>query len=35
MRYMVEDLRGNPEACGYVDMMRDWIVKSGRASAVG
>jgi 4-alpha-glucanotransferase len=30
MRFTVEQLRSDPEARGYADMLRNWVVKSGR-----
>ena len=30
MRFTVEELRTNPEARGYADMLRNWVIKSGR-----
>ena len=35
MRYTVEELQANQSAGGYVNMVRDWIVKSGRANGGG
>jgi 4-alpha-glucanotransferase len=32
MRFTVEQLRSDPEACGYAAMFRNWIVKSGRGN---
>ena len=30
MRFTVEELRSDPEARGYADMLRHWVIKSGR-----
>jgi 4-alpha-glucanotransferase len=30
MCYTVEQLRTDPEARGYADMLRNWVIKSGR-----
>jgi 4-alpha-glucanotransferase len=30
MRYTVEQLHSDPEAHGYADMLRNWVIKSGR-----
>ncbi len=30
MRFTVEELRTNPEALGYAEMLRNWVIKSGR-----
>jgi 4-alpha-glucanotransferase len=35
MRFAVEQLRSDPEARGYTAMLRDWIVRSGRAPQNG
>ena len=32
MRFTVEQLRSDPEACGYAAMFRNWIAKSGRSN---
>jgi 4-alpha-glucanotransferase len=32
MRYTVEQLRSDPEARGYADMLRNWVIKSGRGA---
>ena len=32
MRFTVEELRANPEACGYTSMFRNWIVGTGRGN---
>jgi 4-alpha-glucanotransferase len=32
MRFTVEQLRTDPEARGYADMLRNWVVKSGRGN---
>jgi len=35
MRFTVEELRSDPEARGYADMLRNWVIKSGRGTFVG
>ena len=35
MRFTVEQLRSDPEARGYADMLRNWVIKSGRGAFVG
>jgi 4-alpha-glucanotransferase len=35
MRFTVEQLRSDPEARGYAEMLRNWVVKSGRAAENG
>ena len=35
MRYSVEELRSSETARGFADMVRDWVVKSGRQGSVG
>jgi 4-alpha-glucanotransferase len=35
MRFSVEQLRSDPEARGYADMLRNWVVKSGRGVHAG
>jgi 4-alpha-glucanotransferase len=35
MRFTVEELRSNPEARGYADMLRNWVIESGRGAVVG
>jgi len=35
MRYTVEQLRADPEARGYTEMFRNWIIRSGRRSKRG
>ena len=30
MRFSVEELRSDPEACGYTEMLRNWVIQSGR-----
>jgi 4-alpha-glucanotransferase len=32
MRFTVEQLRSDPEALGYAEMLRNWVVKSGRGN---
>jgi len=31
MRFTVEELRTNPEALGYAEMLRNWVIQSGRS----
>jgi 4-alpha-glucanotransferase len=35
MRFTVEELRSDPEARGYADMLRHWVIESGRGAFVG
>jgi len=35
MRFTVEELRSDSEARGYADMLRNWIMKSGRGNSSG
>jgi 4-alpha-glucanotransferase len=35
MRFTVEELRTDPEACAYTAMFRNWIVRSGRSNPSG
>ncbi len=35
MRFSIEQLRADPEARGYTEMFRNWIVKSGRKNEPG
>jgi hypothetical protein len=35
MRFTVEQLRVDSQACGYAAMLRNWIVKTGRGASGG
>jgi 4-alpha-glucanotransferase len=35
MRFTLEQLRSDPEARGYTDMLRNWVIKSGRGVRTG